>query len=588
MKSHDGRYVIVFNGEIYNFESLRNQLESTGGAIAWRGHSDTEVLIECVSAWGVEQALMKCNGMFAFALWDREKRELLLARDRFGEKPLYYALQRNLLYFGSELRAMDRLPGVPREIDREAVRLLLRYGCIPAPRSIWKGVHKLPPSTWIRFRLEQGNLSSGEGPMRYWSAAECAGRWRRERSSTTDEEIIASLDRAILDAVGLRMRSDVPLGAFLSGGIDSSVVVAAMQAQSTSPVNTYSISYGDPNYDEGPYAKAVAERLGTRHTELRVEPSMALDVVPELPRIYDEPFADVSQIPTYLVSRLARSEVTVSLSGDGGDEIFGGYTRYLWAPRLWAALQRTPGWARTLVGTGMRRIPRAHWDRIVGVANSVLPFLPRFTTPGYKLHRFADICTVRNEQELYQRLISLGRHLEGAVRRGSGVDAQSGPFWPEGVAFREAMMLRDTMTYLPDDVLTKVDRASMSVGLEVRAPFLDPDLFGVAWALPDAARFRGGVGKWALRKVLARYIPEQLIDRPKMGFAVPFGGWLRDELREWVEDLLSERALCQSDLLEAAPIRRMWDEHRTGKNDNEYALWPVLAFQSWMRGQARG
>lgn len=585
MKSHCGRYVMVFNGEIYNFESLRRELELKKAAPAWRGHSDTEVLIECISEWGVEQTLRQCNGMFAFALWDREKHELVLARDRFGEKPLYYSLRGSLLYFGSELRAIDRLPGATREMDPEAVGLLFRFGCIPAPRSIWKGVHKLPPSTWIRFRFERGSLT-GDGPDQYWSATECAVGHMRERLEMPDEAVVDSLDAAMRHAVRLRMRSDVPLGAFLSGGIDSSIVVAAMQVQSTQPINTYSISYGDPGYDEGPYAKAVAGWLGTRHTELRVDPSMAVDVVPELPRIYDEPFADVSQIPTYLVSRLARTEVAVALSGDGGDEIFGGYTRYLWAPRLWRAMSVTPRWVRSLVGGGVRWIPRGSWDRAVGVVNSLLPFVPRFTTPGYKLHRFADICSVRDELELYQRLISLGQNLQCAVRRSAGVGV-SGTSWPEGVPFREAMMLQDTITYLSDDVLTKVDRASMSVGLEVRAPFLDPDLFGLAWTLPDGGRFREGVGKWVLRGVLARYIPKQLIDRPKMGFAVPFGGWLRNELREWAEDLLSDHALRQSDLLEVEPIRQMWKEHVAGKNDNEYSLWPVLTFQSWVRDRAR-
>lgn len=585
MRSHCGRFVITLNGEIYNFEALRGELEREGNAPAWRGYSDTEVLLACISAWGVERTLKKCNGMFAFALWDVPNRELILARDRFGEKPLYYGWRGGTLLFASELKALNRYPERSREIDTTALGLLLQFNYIPAPYCIWKGLKKLLPGTWARFRARESDVEEAGEAQRYWSAIECALDAAQQRMPVSDVEAVDLVDKALREAVGIRMRADVPLGAFLSGGVDSSAVVAAMQAQSARPVQTYSISYADPLYNEGDYAGAVARHLGTTHADLRVEPSQARAVIPLLPRMYDEPFADASQIPTFLVAQLARTGVTVSLSGDGGDELFGGYNRHVWGPRLWRRLRGTPQWLRSGMARGLHAIPPKTWNRFLGTAGFLWPALRSVHAPGYKLHKFAGICDAFDEAELYQRMISFWSDPAIAV---TGFDRRNVPAvhreaWPKGMGFSESMMLQDAVSYLPDDILAKVDRASMAVALEARVPFLDPALFELAWRLPQHLRVRGDTGKWVLRQVLGRYVPRELIDRPKMGFGIPVGQWLRSELREWAEDLLSESALRRSGMLDPGPIRRIWAEHLSGSLDWEYHLWSVLMFQAWLK-----
>lgn len=584
MRSVCSRFVIVLNGEIYNFDLLRQELEASGHAPQWRGYSDTEVLLACIAAWGVGRTLIKCNGMFAFALWDGRNRELTLARDRFGEKPLYFGSRDGLLLFGSELKALNTFPGFTQRIDPAALALLLRFNYIPAPYCIWQDIHKLLPGTWVRFRARADAVEE-VARRTYWSAADVGQSASRQRLDVTDTEAIDIVDGALRAAVGMRMRADVPMGAFLSGGIDSSVVVAAMQSQCMQPVQTFSISYRHSLYNEGGYARGVAEHLGTTHTELCVEPAQARDVIPMLPHIYDEPFADSSQIPTFLVSRLARSKVTVALSGDGGDELFGGYNRHVWAPKVWRRLRWMPRTARSAMSRGIRAMAPAKWDRILGTLARGVPVVGRVHAPGYKLHKFAGICDASDPIELYQRIISFWPDRDNPVAKSGfeGVPVLDRNAWPRDVTFSEAMMLRDTETYLPDDILVKVDRASMAVSLEARVPFLDPHLFELAWRLPSGIRVRGTSGKWVLRNVLSRYVPRQLFDRPKMGFGVPVGDWIRNELRDWAEDLLSEAALRRSGLLDPLPIRLLWKDHVGGSSDWEYHLWSILMFQSWLK-----
>ena len=581
MVSACGRYVVSFNGEIYNFLELRQELE--GLKHSFRGHSDTEVLLAAVSQWGLEKAVERFNGMFAFALWDRQARSLSLGRDRLGEKPLYYGWTGRAFIFASELKAFKAFPGFKPEIDRDALALLLRYGYIPAPHCIYTGVRKLPPGMLLTVRAGE----PGSEPVPYWSLSDAAERGMADSFHGSEGEAVAHLDWLLRDAVKLRMVADVPLGAFLSGGIDSSTVVALMQAQSSRPVKTFSIGFHEGAYDEATFARGVARHLGTDHTELYVTPARAQAVIPKLPALYDEPFADSSQIPTFLVSELARRQVTVSLSGDGGDEVFGGYNRYFLGQRIWNGVKWMPKSVRKGGGQLLRALSPRTWDALFHRAGPMLPNSIAVQNPGDKLQKLAGVLTMEDPRALYWGLISLWKNTAEVVA-GSAEPATifNEAYRRTGLTdFLQQMMFMDTMMYLPDDILVKVDRASMGVSLEARVPILDHRVVEFAWRLPVSMKIRHGQGKWILRKVLDRYVPQGLIDRPKMGFGVPIDSWLRGPLRDWSETLLDEQRLRADGFFDPRLIREKWSEHLSGRRNWQYLLWCVLMFQAW-RGQA--
>jgi asparagine synthase (glutamine-hydrolysing) len=578
MMSHDGRYVLVFNGEIYNHHLLRRELSE----VPYRGHSDTEVMLAAFSRWGVREATSRFNGMFAFAVWDRHRRVLTLGRDRLGEKPLYFGMIGSRVIFGSELKALRAAPGFAAELDRDSITLFLRHGYIPAPRSVYRGIGKLLPGHLVEI------IPSGAGtPIAYWSAREAAERGLAEPLEGGEEAALEQLHALLLDAVGLRLEADVPLGAFLSGGIDSSLVVALMQAQRSDPVRTFTIGFAEQGYDEAPHAKVVAAHLGTAHTELYVTPEEALGVIPRLPAMYDEPFADSSQIPTFLVAQLARRDVTVSLSGDGGDELFGGYSRYLLLEQLWARLARVPLPARRTIARGLQRVPADRWDSVFRAARPVLRGRARQEHPGDKLHKLARSLGRDRAEDVYLQLVSLwddpGALVLGAAEPMTPLTDPTAALSVEAPALR-AMHL-DSVTYLPDDILAKVDRAAMAVSLETRVPLLDHRLYELAWRLPSAYRIRGGTGKHLLRRVLYNYVPAELVERPKMGFGVPIGSWLRGPLRDWAADLLDPHRLKGQGLLDPAPITAAWRSHLSGTADEKYRLWSVLVLQAWLDEQ---
>jgi asparagine synthase (glutamine-hydrolysing) len=578
MVSACGRYVTVFNGEIYNFRELRQRLESAGHS--FRGHSDTEVLLAAFSAWGVEPALRRCNGMFALAVWDRTSRVLQLARDRVGEKPMYYGWAGDVLLFGSELKALRAHPGFRAEIDRNALSLYLRYKYVPAPWSIYRGIRKLPPGTLLTLDCEVPGLLPEPAP--YWSAREAAEAGPDHRMDVG--EATEQLDALLRDAVGLRMEADVPLGAFLSGGIDSSTVVALMQAQSSRPVKTFTIGYEDQDFDEAVDARAVARHLGTDHTELCVTPRECIEAVPRLPALYDEPFGDSSQIAVYLVSELARRHVTVSLSGDGGDELFGGYNRYVWGPEMWRRTRRIPAPLRhAAAGLLTSRSPES-WERLLRRAGRLSPRAANQRLAGDKLYKLAGLLGVDRPEELYLELVSHWKEPASVV-----LGAQEPPTpatdpsrWAGVPGPAEHMMYLDLVTYLPDDILTKLDRASMGVSLEARVPLLDHRVVEFAWRVPLEMKVRDGTAKWLLRQVLFRYVPAPLVERPKMGFGVPIDRWLRGPLRDWAETLLDRSRLAADGYLDPRPVRARWEEHLSGRRDWQYPLWDVLMFQAWL------
>lgn len=590
MLSADGRYCIAYNGEIYNHGGIRRELEGLGHA--FRGHSDTEVVLAAVVAWGVEAALKRFVGMFAFALWDRVERRLFLARDRLGEKPLYYGWQGGVLLFASELKAMRAHPSWRGEVDRGALALLLRHNYIPAPHSIYRDIFKLMPGSFAVFDADAvvrrdfspwpdtpGRLS----PRSYWTLHAVVGHDGPGRAEPDSLEATDRLDVLLREAVKGQMVADVPLGALLSGGVDSSAVVAAMQAQSATPVRTFTIGYEEREYNEAHHARAVAHHLGTDHRELVATPADALALIPRLPEVYDEPFADSSQIPTLLVSHLARTQVTVTLSGDGGDELFGGYPRYIWAERIWRKWRRLPAGLRAALGRAIRGIPVGAWDRLLAAPAKIGIGHFAVRHPGAKAHRVGELLAAEDAQAVYRRLLSHWPYPEALAR---GAREPETAFtrardWPELPEFTERCMFLDTLTYLPDDVLVKVDRASMNASLEVRVPLLDHRIVEFAWSLPLSLRVRRGRAKWLLREVLNRYVPRELIERPKMGFSAPIDRWLRGPLRDWAEDLLGESRLQREGFFDPAPIRRKWQEHLSGRHDWQYPLWDVLMFQAW-------
>ncbi len=589
MISSSGRYVIAFNGEIYNHMELRRELENISPnppllrrEMVWRGHSDTESLLAGFEAWGIETTLKKTVGMFAIALWDREEKVLTLARDRMGEKPLYYGWQGETFLFGSELKALKAHPDFLAEIDRNAICLYLRHCAIPAPHSIYIGIKKLLPGSYLQLPLNRGvDDLRALNPKKYWSLAEVVAQGEATPFVGSDTDAIAALDGQLKQSIGLQMMADVPLGAFLSGGVDSSTVVALMQAQSIRRVKTFSIGFDEPGYNEAHYAKAVAQHLGTEHTELYVSSAEAMQMIPRLSRIYDEPFADSSQIPTFLVSQMARQHVTVSLSGDAGDELFCGYNRYALAD-IWRRIEKVPFGVRKMTGHLVKSVTPTTWDTFFRLTDN---FVTLPVNMGDKLSKLAaQLESVDGINELYYSLVSEIDHPEQVV-----IGAKEPATWLTEVGMKLPfsnpklhMMFMDAMTYLPDDILVKVDRAAMANSLETRVPLLDHRMVEMAWTLPMAMKVRAGKSKWILRQVLYQYVPERLIERPKAGFAIPLDDWLRGPLRDWVEELLDESRLQQEGFFNVKYIRAAWQAHLEGKRNNSTFLWNIMMFQLWL------
>jgi asparagine synthase (glutamine-hydrolysing) len=579
MMSACGRYHLIFNGEIYNHAELRAMLAPR----AWRGHADSETLLACLAEWGVEATLRAAVGMFALALFDSEERKLVLARDRFGEKPLYYGYAGNAFVFGSELKGLLPAERFDPTLDREALAAFMRLGYVPAPRSIYAAIRKLSPGCYLELTPRLVGERADPTAMPYWSALSVARAGVGNRLTIGEREATDQLEELLGRSIRGQMLSDVPLGAFLSGGIDSSTIVALMQKQSARPVRTFSIGFEDSDYDESEHARAVAAHLRTDHTELKLRAADALALIPQLPSVYDEPFADPSQLPTMLVARLARQHVTVALSGDAGDELFAGYNRYLLAARAWGVLGRVPPVLRRAAAHALRAVPPRRWNSWAAALGRVSRRRMRLRMAGDRMHKFAGVLQARSDHELYQRLVN--QWWQDPIVPGETAESPAPHWTTQGLDLTERMMLTDTLGYLADDILVKVDRAAMSVSLETRVPFLDHRVFEFAWRLPADMKVRAGRGKWLLRQVLYRHVPPALIERPKMGFGVPLDSWLRGPLCEWAGDLINDPRMQADGFLNADLVRRKWQEHLSGVRNWQYQLWNVLVFRAWLDGQ---
>jgi asparagine synthase (glutamine-hydrolysing) len=587
MVSSSGRSVLCYNGEIYNHRELRSSLPE-GVRARLRGQSDTEVAVECIEAWGVERAVSRFVGMFAFALWERRARTLTLVRDRFGIKPMYFAETADGLAFSSELDPIAGLPDFAGDIDTDALRQYLRYGYVPAPRCIYRRARKLTPGTILTFSRARFEPAQ---EVRYYDSLDRARRAADKPFTGRMDDGVEALDEALRQAIELRLLADVPVGAFLSGGIDSSLVVAIAQTLSSKPLETFSIGSEDRAYDESVFARTIAEHVGTEHTSLTATAESAMSVLQDIAKIYDEPFADASQVPTLLVSRLARSHVTVALSGDGGDEVFGGYNRHVYANGIWNVTRHLPGSLVRLMGDVLTLARPEAWDALHAHMSSKAPLawvIPDLRVPGQKAHKLGRALQERSLARLYVSLCSQWQEPEQLVPGASAADVAAAAFVEieNRLGPIEAMMLRDLQTYLPDDILTKVDRASMSTSLEARVPILDHRVVELAWSFPTRWKVHGRTGKWILRRLLSRYVPPRMFERPKSGFGLPIGEWLRGPLRPWAESMLSEEALRRCEYLDPRPIRRAWELHLTGRQNLSGALWAILSLQAW--GRQRG
>lgn len=577
MMSPDQRYLLIFNGQIYNHLDIRASLEEEGYTVDWKGHSDTETLLISIQFWGLEKTLEIINGMFAFALWDKKNSLLSLARDRMGEKPLYYGTNNSSFVFASELKAITSFPGWVPEIDKGALSLYLRYAYVPGPHCIYNGMNKLMPGCYVQIK---NGIASPQ--KQYWSLSETT---QSKKRTVSDSLLIDELEQKMSKAVSMRMHSDVPLGAFLSGGIDSSAIVSMMQANSDTSVKTFTIGFDVPGYNEAENARDVARHLGTENYEMYVTPTDALNVVPSLPEIWDEPFADSSQIPTLLLSKFAREHVTVALSGDGGDELFCGYNRYGQGYSMHKKLAKLPKVLLKPIAGALNNLPAHTVDKFV----QYLPTKFQYPALGDRLNKLGLVLSTTDEQSFYRTLVSQFQKPDELIVGGKEPleTLSASKSLPQLNDFRETMMYLDSMTYLPDDILTKVDRASMATSLEARVPFLDHDLVEFAWTLPLNVKIRNGKTKWILRKVLERHVPNKLIDRPKMGFGIPIEHWLQGPLRDWAEGLLSEQTLKEDGLFNVAQVRAMWNEHCNGAKRWHHQLWVILMFQAWKQAHIK-